>query len=97
MRACPSCGESNPDRFSDCAFCGTALTERVVPKDERKVLTVIFCDLKDSTGLAERVDPESLGEVLDLYFTAMTRVLERHGGYIQKFIGDATATGTTAG
>ncbi|CAN5493019.1 AAA family ATPase [soil metagenome] len=89
MRACPSCGESNPDRFSDCAFCGTALTERVVPKDERKVLTVIFCDLKDSTGLAERVDPESLGEVLDLYFTAMTRVLERHGGSIQKFIGDA--------
>jgi class 3 adenylate cyclase/tetratricopeptide (TPR) repeat protein len=89
VRACPSCGESNPDRFSDCAFCGTTLTEQVVPKDERKVLTVVFCDLKDSTGLAERVDPESLGEVLDLYFTAMTRVLERHGGSIQKFIGDA--------
>ncbi|MGH2446603.1 MAG: ATP-binding protein [Candidatus Limnocylindria bacterium] len=89
MRACPSCGESNPDRFSDCAFCGTALAEEVQPLEERKVLTVIFCDLKDSTGLGERLDPEALGEVLDLYFTAMTRVIQRHGGTIQKFIGDA--------
>ncbi|MDQ2689386.1 MAG: AAA family ATPase, partial [Chloroflexota bacterium] len=89
MRACPSCGESNPDRFSDCAFCGKPLVESVAPHEERKVLTVVFCDLKDSTGLGERVDPEALGEVLDLYFTAMTRVLQRHGGSIQKFIGDA--------
>ena len=89
MRACPSCGESNPDRFSDCAFCGTALVKAEAPQEERKVLTVVFCDLKDSTGLGERLDPEALGEVLDLYFTAMTRVLQRHGGSIQKFIGDA--------
>lgn len=90
MRACPSCGEANPDRFSACAFCGTALAaEQAPPTEERKVLTVVFCDLQDSTGLGERVDPEALGEVLDLYFTAMTRVLKRHGGSIQKFIGDA--------
>ena len=57
--------------------------------EERKVLTVVFCDLKDSTALGERLDPEALGEVLDLYFTALTRVLKRHGGSIQKFIGDA--------
>lgn len=63
--------------------------EQVEPQEERRVLTVVFCDLKDSTGLAERIDPEALGEVLDLYFTSMTRVLERHGGSIQKFIGDA--------
>ena len=72
-----------------CAFCGTTLAEQVAPKEERKVLTVLFCDLKDSTVLGERLDPESLGEVLDLYFTTMTRVLERHGGSIEKFIGDA--------
>lgn len=59
------------------------------PKEERRVLTVVFCDLKGSTMLGEQLDPEALGEVLDLYFTAMTRVLERHGGSVQKFIGDA--------
>lgn len=89
MRACPSCGESNPDRFKECAFCGTALVQAEAPQEERKILTVVFCDLKDSTGLGERLDPEAMGEVLDLYFTAMTRVLQRHGGSIQKFIGDA--------
>ena len=89
MRACPSCGESNPDRFKECAFCGTALVKAEAPQEERKVLTVVFCDLKDSTGLGEQLDPEAMGEVLDLYFTAMTRVLQRHGGSIQKFIGDA--------
>jgi class 3 adenylate cyclase len=89
VRACPSCGEANPDRFSACAFCGTALLERAAIQEERKTLSVVFCDLKDSTGLGERLDPEPLGEVLDLYFTAMTRVLTRHGGTIQKFIGDA--------
>lgn len=89
MQVCPGCGEASPDRFSECPFCGTALAERREAAEERKVLTVVFCDLKDSTGLGERLDPESLGEVLDLYFTAMTRVLKRHGGAIQKFIGDA--------
>ncbi|HEY6609295.1 MAG TPA: adenylate/guanylate cyclase domain-containing protein, partial [Candidatus Limnocylindria bacterium] len=89
MRACPSCGEANPDRFSACAFCGTALVERASAQEERKTLTVVFCDLKDSTKLGELLDPEPLGEVLDLYFTAMTRVLKRHGGSIEKFIGDA--------
>lgn len=53
------------------------------------MLTVVFCDLVDSTGLGERMDPETVGEVLDLYFSSMTRVLGRHGGAIQKFIGDA--------
>ena len=89
MRACPSCGESNPDRFSACAFCGTVLVEAREAREKRRVLTVVFCDLKDSTGLGERLDPEALGEVLDLYFTSMTKVLTRHGGTIQKFIGDA--------
>ena len=89
MQVCPSCGESSPDRFSECPFCGHALAGRSAAREERKVLTVVFCDLKDSTVLGERLDPESMSEVLDLYFTATTRVLKRHGGAIQKFIGDA--------
>lgn len=89
MQVCPSCGESNPDRFTECVFCGTTLAERRETVEERKVLTVVFCDLRDSTALGERLDPEAMGEVLDLYFTGMRRVLTRHGGSIQKFIGDA--------
>ncbi len=89
MRACPKCGEANPDRLTACAFCGTTLEAGTSSPEERKVLTVVFCDLKDSTVLGERLDPEALGEVLDLYFTAMTRVLKRHGASIEKFIGDA--------
>ena len=89
MQVCPKCGESSPDRFTECVFCGTTLAERREALEERKVLTVVFCDLRDSTALGERLDPEALGEVLDLYFAAMTRVLKRHGGAIQKFIGDA--------
>jgi class 3 adenylate cyclase/tetratricopeptide (TPR) repeat protein len=89
MQVCAGCGESNPGRFKECAFCGEPLTARTETTEERKVLTVIFCDLKGSTALGEALDPESLSEVLELYFKSMTRVLERHGGSIQKFIGDA--------
>jgi class 3 adenylate cyclase/tetratricopeptide (TPR) repeat protein len=89
MQVCAGCGESNPGRFKECAFCGEPLAARTETTEERKVLTVIFCDLKGSTALGEALDPESLSEVLELYFKSMTRVLERHGGSIQKFIGDA--------
>jgi class 3 adenylate cyclase len=89
VQVCPGCGESNPGRFKECAFCGEPLAARTETSEERKVLTVIFCDLKGSTALGEALDPESLSEVLELYFKSMTRVLERHGGSIQKFIGDA--------
>jgi class 3 adenylate cyclase/tetratricopeptide (TPR) repeat protein len=50
---------------------------------------VVFCDLKGSTSLGERLDSESLREVLGVYFSAMRQVLERHGGTVEKFIGDA--------
>jgi class 3 adenylate cyclase len=50
---------------------------------------VVFCDLKDSTSLGERLDSESLREVLSVYFSAMGQVLERHGGTVEKYIGDA--------
>ena len=55
----------------------------------RKVVTVVFSDLAGSTGLGERLDPESLTVVMGLYFERTRAVLERHGGTVQKFIGDA--------
>jgi class 3 adenylate cyclase len=55
----------------------------------RKVVTVVFCDLTGSTSLGEKLDPESLRRVITGYFEAMKEALERHGGTVEKFIGDA--------
>jgi class 3 adenylate cyclase/predicted ATPase len=89
MVICPSCGEENPAKFRLCGYCGTALAPALPPQEERKVVTVFFSDLKGSTNLGEQLDPESLREVMTRYFDAMTAVLRRHGGTIEKFIGDA--------
>jgi predicted ATPase/class 3 adenylate cyclase len=87
--ACPGCGEENPDRFRLCGYCGALLGTQSSPQEVRKTVTVVFCDLKGSTELADRLDPEAVREVLALYFSAMKPVLERHGGTIEKYIGDA--------
>ncbi len=55
----------------------------------RKTVTALFCDVTGSTGLGERVDPETMRRVMVRYFDAMRTVLERHGGTVEKFIGDA--------
>ena len=89
MQVCPSCGEENPERFRLCGFCGTPLTPPVAPQEERRTVTIVFSDLQGSTKLGEALDPESVREVMTRYFDAMTVVLRRHGGTIEKFIGDA--------
>ena len=92
MLRCPNCGEENPERFRHCGYCGTQLSRPVgaEPAEEvRKTVTVVFCDLKGSTSLGEQLDSESLREVLGVYFSAMRQVLERHGGTVEKYIGDA--------
>ncbi len=57
--------------------------------DQRKVVTVLFCDLVGSTGLGESTDPEVLRARLRSYFEDLRTVVERHGGVVEKFIGDA--------
>ena len=86
---CPTCREENPDRFRLCGFCGTPLVPVLPPHETRKVVTIVFSDLKGSTTLGESVDSEALREVLSRYFDDMQAVLERHGGVVEKFIGDA--------
>jgi class 3 adenylate cyclase/tetratricopeptide (TPR) repeat protein len=86
---CPDCGEENPDRFRLCGYCGAQLSRPVASEEVRKTVTVVFCDLKGSTSLGEKLDSESLREVLSVYFAAMRQVLERHGGTVEKYIGDA--------
>jgi len=73
-----------------CGMCGAQLAAvEVVPEEVRKTVTVVFSDLKGSTPLAERLDTEALREVLNQYFNTMRAVLERHGGTVEKYIGDA--------
>jgi class 3 adenylate cyclase/tetratricopeptide (TPR) repeat protein len=86
---CRSCGrESAPDaRF--CSACGSPLDGRPAGGETRKVVTVVFTDVVGSTALGERLDPESLRSVMWRYFDAMQATLERHGGTVEKFIGDA--------
>jgi class 3 adenylate cyclase/tetratricopeptide (TPR) repeat protein len=85
---CPVCGEQNPDIARFCLACGAQLGVEVAA-GSRKTVTIVFSDLVGSTSLGEQTDPEALREVLDRYFSEMQRVLERHGGVVEKYIGDA--------
>jgi class 3 adenylate cyclase/tetratricopeptide (TPR) repeat protein len=88
MRVCPSCGEENPERARFCMGC-TARLGVELDADSRRVVTIVFSDLKGSTTLGEALDPETLRDVVSSYFDAMRGALERHGGTVEKFIGDA--------
>ena len=86
---CPSCGEPNPEHARLCGMCRTALVAVDAADDGGRLVTVVTSDLKGSTALGERLDPESLREVLNRYFAVMRVVFESHGGSIEKIIGDA--------
>ena len=89
MITCPSCGAENPGGFSFCGSCGAGLVEAVPAREVRKTVTVLFCDVVGSTALGERVDPEPLRRLMGSYFEQMRTIVERHGGTVEKFIGDA--------
>jgi len=89
LRTCSTCGTESPDRFRLCGSCAAPFDEARAADEIRRFATVVNSDLKGSTALGERLDPESLREVLTLYFDAMRAVFESHGGTIEKIIGDA--------
>jgi class 3 adenylate cyclase len=62
---------------------------RTTPAESRKTVTVLFCDVAGSTALGERLEPESIRKVMGRYFDEARACLERHGGTVEKFIGDA--------
>src|SRR5262245_20173167 len=87
---CPSCGQETPAGFPRCANCGAELVaEPAAAREERKVVTVLFCDLVGFTGRAESMDPEDVRALLSAYHERVRRELERHGGTVEKFVGDA--------
>ena len=90
MPICPSCGQENPEVARFCLACGAALADAPAPtREERKVVTVLFCDLVGSTARAEGADPEDVRALLSAYHERVRRELERFGGTVEKFIGDA--------
>jgi class 3 adenylate cyclase/tetratricopeptide (TPR) repeat protein len=87
---CPSCGQENPDGFRFCGACGALLEpEAAERREERKVVTVLFCDLVGSTARAEQMDHEDVRRILSRYHARVKDELERLGGTVEKFIGDA--------
>jgi class 3 adenylate cyclase/tetratricopeptide (TPR) repeat protein len=91
VATCPACDKENPDGFQFCGFCTAPLTEQPASSvhEERKVVTVLFCDLVGFTARAEQLDPEEVRAVLRPYHDRVRAELERHGGTVEKFIGDA--------
>jgi class 3 adenylate cyclase/tetratricopeptide (TPR) repeat protein len=75
--------------FSFCPACAAPLAPDTPVRETRKTVTVVFCDVTGSTALGERLDPESLRDVQSRYFDAMREAIERHGGTVEKYIGDA--------
>src|ERR671931_937857 len=89
MLVCANCGAENREGARFCDSCGAPLVEAAPAREVRKVVTVLFCDVSGSTALGERIDPESLRQVVSRYFETAKAIVERHGGSVEKFIGDA--------
>jgi class 3 adenylate cyclase len=87
VQLCRSCGRENPDGFLHCGYCTAAL--QVPAVGLRRLASLVFCDLAGPAALAESVDAEAWQELLQLYFAEMRAALGRHGGVVEKFIGDA--------
>src|ERR687888_1131258 len=89
MVFCAHCGAENREGARFCDSCAAALTVPTAVREQRKTVTVLFCDVTGSTDLGERLDPEALRSLLARYFERMKATVERHGGTVEKFIGDA--------
>src|SRR5215813_15324009 len=89
MQTCANCGHENPPEARFCNRCGTPLAAATAPPEQLKTITVLFADVTGSTQLGERLDPETVRRVMERYFELANRVITRHGGTVEKFIGDA--------
>ena len=99
--ACPHCGTANTPGARFCGECGNAITDADarapgapapstgVPATERRLVSVLFADLVGFTTLSEARDAEDVRELLSTYFDTCRAIVERYGGTVEKFIGDA--------
>jgi class 3 adenylate cyclase len=93
MAVCTQCGTENPPVAKFCMSCGAPVVAVDAPPpvrhEERRPVTAVFVDIVGSTSRAENLDPEDVLALLEPYYAQLRRVLERHGGTVEKFIGDA--------
>ena len=91
MNPCPACGKELPGEFPFCPFCGAALSEARARSAarERKVVSVLFCDLVGFTAASESADPEEVEARVAPYHARTRERIEAFGGTVEKFIGDA--------
>jgi class 3 adenylate cyclase len=88
VATCAACGAENPEGARFCNACAAPL-DAAPKREQRKVVTVLFCDVAGSTSLGERLDPEAMRGLMASYFDVARVAIERHGGTLEKFIGDA--------
>jgi class 3 adenylate cyclase/predicted ATPase len=86
---CQRCGSEARDGSRFCSACGAPLGPALTPRRERRLVSVLFCDLVGFTTFSEARDPEDIRDVLAQYFAACRRIIADYGGTIEKFIGDA--------
>ncbi|MBA3718568.1 MAG: AAA family ATPase, partial [Actinobacteria bacterium] len=91
MAVCPACGKELPGEFPFCPFCAAPLAEAAPPPalEERKVVSVLFCDLVGFTAASEAADPEDVRARIRPYHARLRSEIERYGGTVEKFVGDA--------
>jgi class 3 adenylate cyclase/predicted ATPase len=89
VSVCAACGHEISETAKFCPECGAPVARVAAPREQRKTVTILFCDVAGSTELGESTDPEALRAVLARYFGRMKEIVERHGGSVEKFIGDA--------
>jgi class 3 adenylate cyclase/tetratricopeptide (TPR) repeat protein len=90
VRNCSNCGQPVSERTKFCPECGTSLAGRPASEGrERKVVTVLFCDLVGFTAASERADPEDVQARIGPYHSRVRSEIEHYGGTVEKFIGDA--------
>ena len=87
MQTCDACATENPDGHRFCGACGSTLATAAA--NRRRLVTSVFCDLSGSSGVDERIDERTALELMRSYFDTARAALERHGGAVQKFVGDA--------
>ncbi|MFZ1878601.1 MAG: adenylate/guanylate cyclase domain-containing protein [Gaiellaceae bacterium] len=86
---CAACNQENPAIARFCLACGLPLASDAAPREERRIVTIIFVDLVGFTGRAEMLDPEDVRAILAPYHDLVRREIESFGGIVEKFIGDA--------
>jgi class 3 adenylate cyclase/tetratricopeptide (TPR) repeat protein len=89
MDRCPACGADLPAGARFCPFCGHPLEARPPASEERRVVTILFVDLVGFTERSDRADPEDVRRTLVPFHRRVKEDLERFGGTLDKFIGDA--------